>query len=147
MPIARRKDTHFVNMSFTALRRGAFPVVASLALVLAACSSTGPSTNTGGEPAEVVDGAVTITAADLAFDAGMIQAPAGEPFTITLVNDDTVPHNVSLYTEDGGSEIVIGEIIDGGTTVEVTVDALEAGEYFFVCDLHTDMSGTLVVGS
>jgi len=133
-------------MSFNALRRGAFPIVASLALVLAACSSTGPTENTGGETVEVIDGAVTVTAAALAFDAGVIEAPAGEPFTITLVNDDTVPHNISLYTEEGGTEIVIGEIIDGGATVEVTVDALEAGEYFFVCDLHTDMNGTVVVG-
>jgi plastocyanin len=145
MPIARRKDTHFVNMSVNALRRGAFPVVASLALVLAACSSADPSESAGGATATVVDGAVTITAADLAFDASVIEAPAGEPFTITLVNNDSAPHNISLYTEEGGTEIVIGEIIDGGATVEVTVDALEAGEYFFVCDLHTDMNGTVVV--
>ena len=135
-----------MNTFFNALRRGAFPVVVSLALVLAACSSADPSESASGATATVVDGAVTVTAAELAFDAGVIEAPAGEPFTITLVNDDSVPHNISLYTEEGGTEIVIGEIIDGGTTVEVTVDALEAGEYYFVCDLHTDMDGTVVVG-
>jgi plastocyanin len=62
------------------------------------------------------------------------------------VNDDSAPHNISIYTEEGGEEIVVGEVIDGGASVEVEVPAMDAGEYFFVCDIHPDMNGTVVVG-
>ena len=137
---------------FGAARRGALPTLAlSLALVLAACgggseeSAAASDGNTGGGTLEVVDGNVEITAADLAFDATTIVAPAGEAFTITLVNNDSAPHNISLYVEEGGDAIVQGDIIDGGETVTVEVPALDAGEYFFVCDLHTEMNGTVVV--
>jgi plastocyanin len=136
------------------LRRAALPLATALVLVLASCSSTGNGASAGADPSDpssgggtvsVSGGAVTVTAADLAFDASVIEAPAGEAFTITFVNNDTVPHNISVYTEEGGDEIVKGDIIEAGQTVEVEVPAQEAGEYFFVCDLHTDMNGSVVV--
>jgi len=137
---------------FRAARGGALvPMTLALVLVLAACSSGSDESaaasgdNTGGGTVEVVDGAVEITAADLAFDATTIVAAAGEAFTITLVNDDSVPHNISVYLEEGGDSVVQGDVIEGGTTVTVEVPALEAGEYHFVCDLHPEMNGTLVV--
>jgi plastocyanin len=136
---------------FGAAQRGALPTLAlTLVLVLAACggseeSAAASDDNTGGGTVEVVDGNVEITAAELAFDATTIVAPAGEAFTITLVNDDTAPHNISVYVEEGGDDIVLGDVINGGETVTVEVPALDAGEYFFVCDLHTEMSGTVVV--
>jgi plastocyanin len=129
----------------SALRGSALPFIAAIALVLAACSSTTPSDNSGGGTVAVVDGAVTITAAGLEFDANVIEAPAGEGFTITLVNSDSVPHNISVYTEEGGTSISEGTIINGGETTQIEVEALEAGEYFWVCDLHPDMNGALVV--
>jgi plastocyanin len=137
---------------FSDARRAALPTLAlALILVLAACgggteeSAAASGDNTGGGTVEVVDGAVEVTAADLAFDATTIVAPAGEAFTITLVNDDSAPHNLSVYVEEGGESIVEGEIIDPGATVTIEVPALDAGEYFFVCDLHTNMNGTVVV--
>ena len=42
---------------------------------------------------------MTITAAELAFDTACLVVPAGEAFTIALVNDDTEPHNVAIYTD------------------------------------------------
>ena len=139
---------------FNDARRAALPTLAlALILALAACSngSDGGSSagasgdNTGGGTVEVADGAVEINAADLAFDANTIVAPAGEAFTITLVNNDSAPHNISVYVEEGGDPIVQGDVVDGGETVTVEVPALDAGEYFFVCDLHPDMNGTVVV--
>jgi plastocyanin len=72
-------------------------------------------------------------------------APAGEAFTITLVNNDSAPHNVSVYVEEGGDSIVQGDVINGDETVTVEVPALDAGEYYFMCDLHPEMNGTVVV--
>jgi plastocyanin len=137
---------------FSDARRAALPTLAlALILALAACGGGEESApaasgdNTGGGTVEVVDGNVEITAADLAFDATTIVAPAGEAFTITLVNNDSAPHNISVYVEEGGDSIVQGDVIDGGAEVTVEVPALDAGEYFFVCDLHPDMNGTVVV--
>lgn len=133
-----------MNLRSFTLRRSAPILAFSLALVLAACGSSG-SSNEGGGTVAVVNGAVIVTANELEFDANTIEAPAGEAFTITLDNADSVPHNISVYTEEGGEVIIEGEIIDGGETVEVEVPALEAGTYFFVCDLHPDMNGSVAV--
>ena len=121
-------------------------------LGLAACgggdegSSAAPSDdNTAGGTVSVVDGNVDISADDLAFDANVIQATAGEAFTVTFTNNEGVPHNFSVYTEEGGDAIAQGDIINEGETDEVEIEALEAGEYYFVCDLHPEMNGTIVV--
>ena len=151
-----------MNHRFFGLRRGAvLSLTLLMAFAVAACQSNDAGTDGGaaatesaaagdgsggGGTATVEGGAVEITAANLEFGASTIEAPAGEAFTITLVNNDSAPHNISVYTEEGGDSIVEGEVIEGGQTVEVEVPALDAGEYFFVCDIHPDMNGTVVVG-
>ncbi|MBA4170308.1 MAG: cupredoxin domain-containing protein [Chloroflexi bacterium] len=140
-----------MNLPTSALRRGAILTsILTLAAVLAACSGGGsadPSDdNSAGGTIAVIDGAVAISSDDLAFDANVIMATAGEAFTVTLTNNEANPHNFSVYVEEGGEAIVLGGIIGEGETDEVEVPALEPGEYFFVCDLHRDeMSGTIVV--
>ncbi len=140
-----------MNIPSLALRRGASLSIAMLmAVALVACSDGGGDASEpadeGGGTVAVSGGAVEITAADLEFDANTIEAPAGETWTITLVNNDTAPHNISIFSEEGGDEIVIGDTVNGGETVEVEVPALDAGEYYFQCDIHPDMNGTVVVG-
>jgi plastocyanin len=151
-----------VNHLFFGLRRGTvLGVGLVLTLAMAACAPAddggdatdgGAATDAatdggtaGGGTVSVTDGTVEITADQLVFDANVIQAPAGEAFTITLVNNDTAPHNISIYREEGGEEIVVGDVINGGETVDVEVPALDAGEYFFVCDIHPEMNGSVVV--
>jgi plastocyanin len=150
-----------MNLRFFGLRRAAaIGLTSLLAFALVACSSgDGASTpateapagsqaaggDSGSGTATVSDGAVTITAADMAFDASTIEATAGEAFTITFTNNDSVPHNIAVYTEEGGDAIVQGEVINGGETVEVEVPAQEAGDYYFQCDVHPEMNGTLAV--
>lgn len=134
-----------MNRSSFALRRGALPLALALVAVLAACGSSGSSAVGGGTIA-VVDGVAELTADDLAFDANVIQAPAGEAFTVSFTNNEAVPHNFSVYVAEGGEEIVKGNVIDEGQTDEVDVPALEPGTYFFVCDVHAgEMKGTIVV--
>ncbi len=139
-----------MNLFSFALRRGALlGLLASASLVLAACGGGAAATpsddNSAGGTVSVVDGAVAIGAADLAFDANVIQATAGEAFTVTFTNNEGVPHNFSVYTEEGGEAIAQGAIINEGETDEVEIEALQAGEYYFVCDLHPEMNGTIVV--
>jgi len=130
------------------LRRvGAFSTTLALIAVLAACSTPAETDdNTGGGTVAVVDGVVELTAADLAFDANVIQAPAGEAFSISLINNDTAPHNVTVYVAEGGDRIgEEGATINEGETTELAVEALEPGTYYFQCDIHPNMNGTIVV--
>ena len=134
-----------------ALRRGALLSLSlTLGLSLAACSgadepSASADGSTGGGTATVEGGAVEISADNLDFNVTTIEAPAGEDFTITLVNDDSAFHNISIYTEEGGQVLALGPTGEGGQTVETDVTALEPGTYYFQCDIHPDMNGTLVV--
>ena len=84
-------------------------------------------------------------AANIAFDTKDLEVAAGQPFKIEFTNDDEVDHNVGIYK--GEEEIFRGENVSGGTTATYLVDALEAGEYTFICDLHPGpaMTGTLTV--
>ena len=149
-----------MNLSFFALRRSATLALSLLvAFALVACSaddggsssqapaaSEGAGNGGGGSAtATVSDGAVDVAAADMAFDVTTIEATAGEAFTVTFTNNDSVPHNIAFYTEEGGDVIVQGDVINGGETVEIEVPAQDAGQYYFHCDVHPDMNGTLVV--
>lgn len=143
-----------MNSSSLTLRRGVLvSVILALAFVLAACSgndggdgSPAASGGTSGGTATVENGNVDITADNLEFSATVIEAPAGEEFTITLTNLESQPHNVAVDTEEGGDEIVTGEVITGpDAETTITVPALEPGEYYFMCDVHPEMNGTIVV--
>jgi len=143
-----------MNLFDRALRRGAtLSLSLGLAVALAACgggdespAASAGGDNTGGGTVAVVDGNVDLSANDLQFDASVIEAPAGEEFTITFTNMESQPHNVAVDMEEGGEEIVTGEVITGpDATTTITVPALEPGEYYFLCDVHPDMNGTIVV--
>ena len=139
-----------MNLTPFALRRGALiTLILVFATALAACSGNSEESQSAdggtGGTATVADGAVEITADGLAFDATTIEATAGEDFTITLVNNDSAPHNISIYTEEGGESLVTGGTAEAGQTITIDVSALDAGEYYFQCDIHPDMNGSVVV--
>lgn len=86
------------------------------------------------------------------FDTNCLAAPAEEAFTIEFNNQDTaVSHNVSVFTDSSAATRVGGaadaaDIIIGPATVTYSVDPLDAGTYFFRCDVHpTTMTGALVI--
>jgi cytochrome c oxidase subunit 2 len=89
---------------------------------------------------------LTLTAANIAFDTHDLEVAAGTPFKIELTNNDAVDHNVGIY--QGQDEIFRGDAVTGpGQKVTYVIDALEAGEYTFMCDFHPGpaMTGTLTV--
>jgi len=91
---------------------------------------------------------ITISADNLEFSAPCMVANAGEAFTIHFENDEAIPHDVAVYTDDSkANEIMRGAPITGPeVTTDYEVEALDAGEYYFDCTIHpADMNGTLFV--
>lgn len=117
-------------------------LLAAGTLTLTACGDTGrsaPPTTVGCKDA--VDGRVTLVAEDNRWDTDCLRAPAG-PLTIVVDNrDDGGNHNVHLPDAPGSPAT---ELEQGPSTQELDV-TLDAGGYEFVCDLHSNMVGTLTV--
>jgi plastocyanin len=109
-----------------------------------ATGATGATGETGGDGG---GGALTVTAVNIAFDTDTIEIPAGEAFTITFDNQDAgVQHNIAIYRDDTLAEVLFrGTLVTGPDTVDYAIDPLEAGTYYFHCDVHPNMNGTVVV--
>jgi plastocyanin len=118
----------------------------ALAATLAACSGTAAAPASGGPATDGPSGdAVTVTAKDLAFTQAQVTVPADEAFDLVFDNQDGVPHNVAIYTDASTStKVSVGEIFGGPGQRTQAVPALTAGSYFFRCDVHPDMQGTIV---
>ena len=127
-----------------------------LAILLSACSGGASITPlpSGGQPpadcAKVASGVITLSAKDTKFSAPCLVANAGEAFTIHFTNDDAMPHNVAVYTDTTKSTVIMkGDIIPNkGDEIDYKVDAQDAGQYYFDCQVHPEvMNGTLYVVS
>jgi plastocyanin len=119
--------------------------LAAVALAAAACGSTNAGEPSGpASPAPADPGAPVVVARDLRFTAAEVAVPAGTPFQLTFENQESAPHNVAIYTDASARQSRFqGEILSSGTRV-YEVPALAAGSYFFRCDVHPDMVGTIV---
>lgn len=127
--------------------RFALPLVGMLAL--AACSSGGNPTTQASASAECAtpdaDNNITISAKDLAFSTGCIEAPADTGFTITFENQEAAPHNIAIYADDSKSqELFKGDVITE-TSTTYQVPPLPAGDHYFECQVHPDMKGSVTV--
>ena len=122
------------------------PVVAVAFLV----SNQSELTAGGGEGGETVEGegegeggGLTISAANVQFDKDQLTIPA-DGGSLQFVNDDTVEHNVAIYQDDSAQEdIFVGQVIPGGQEVTYDVPGHEPGDYYFQCDVHPAMNGTV----
>jgi len=122
-----------------------------LSLVLAACG--GSTEDGGGDEGSSKSvsctpdtSPLTLKAKDSEFDAKCLAAKADEAFTIDFVNEDSFPHNVSIYkASDASDELFKGANVNGGEKTTYNAPAQSAGKYYFRCDIHPEMDGTFVV--
>lgn len=107
-----------------------------------------PSPGASGEPT-LPPGTLAVTARGVAFLEKDLTVEAGQPFTIRFVNEDppSIPHDVDIRALDGKTVIADQATINGGETVDYAYEALEAGDYLFICSVHPfpAMTGTLTV--
>ena len=101
----------------------------------------------GAQPGTGASGNV-ITAENLSFDRDTLSFPADTPSTLTFQNNDAgVPHNVAIYPDASSSKALFtGDLVTGVDTATYNIPALPAGSYYFHCDVHPDMNGTVTVG-
>ena len=92
-------------------------------------------------------GPPTVVARDQTFDTDTITLPADTEVPLVFDNQDpSLPHNIAFYTDDTATEpLFVGEIFDGVAEQTYTIPPIAAGEYYFRCDVHPDMNGSVVV--
>jgi plastocyanin len=124
-------------------RLAATLALVAVAAISAACSSA------AAQPQPSVAGPVdpngpTIVAKDLKFQTQQVDVKAGENFTIHFDNQDSAPHNVAIFTDSSaGTPVATGPVVSA-SKADLVVPSLKAGSYFFRCDVHHDMTGTIV---
>ena len=111
-----------------------------------AAEEAGAGAAEGGESA-AAGPTSAIAAEGSTFDIDQMLLTAKEPVTLTLDNKDSgVQHNVAIYEDDTlAEELFKGDLIIGPDTIDYEFDAPPKGEYYFRCDVHPDMDGTVTV--
>lgn len=109
--------------------------------------ANGDNGDNGDDNGNGASGTLTLVSRNILFDKNELTAPAGE---ITIVHDHQdagIPHNVAVHegTDAEGELIDKTEIEPGPVEQRLTLN-LEAGTYFYVCEVHpTTMTGILTV--
>jgi plastocyanin len=84
------------------------------------------------------------TAVGTTFTESCLVAAPGK-FTVNFDNKAAgIPHNFAVLTAAGGKQIDATKIESGPAQETLNLD-LKAGTYYFQCDVHTFMNGTLAV--
>ena len=88
----------------------------------------------------------TLAATNVAFDLRQIRLPANQPVHLRLDNKDAgILHNIAVYRDPQAAELVArGKLFDGPEVRDYRFDGFSSGTYYFQCDLHPSMSGSLV---
>ena len=121
-----------------------FAWLAAIALIVASTASACGAS----EPVITAEpNSPTIGARDTKFDRSELHVPAGRAFTLVFDNQDGASHNVAIYRDAAMSQSVFGGSVFGGPATRVyAVPQLTAGTYYFRCDVHHEMQGTVVAG-
>ncbi|HZD79089.1 MAG TPA: cupredoxin domain-containing protein [Actinomycetota bacterium] len=129
------------------------PTMNGKVVVSGAGGGGGPSaTPSGGGGAGGGGGGPTttsVTAEGIKFGISQIDLPANQAVTLTFENKDAgIQHNIAIFKSESdlSNPLFRGEVITGPATVQYQIPALPPGTYYFHCDIHPTMNGTVVVG-
>jgi plastocyanin len=106
---------------------------------------------TGGSTQPAGGGSVaqTVVAKDFEFNPGDFDVTAGQKLTVTLRNDGSVTHTMTLYEDEAFTKPVTGGDtgqVTAGSTGNFTVTLTKTQDYYFRCEIHpTQMKGEIGV--
>ena len=137
-------------------RRQLLIIAPAAAIVASSCGGVGSGTGVPvptGTPLPPFDGLVIeMVAEGETFSLSEIEVVAGEPFRILLDNRDAYAHAVAIAVGETAAEARAapstyqGTFWSGPGLQAYDVPALEAGRYWFFCQPHANMNGTVVAG-
>lgn len=95
-------------------------------------------------PAQTIT-STTVTAKAYVFAPGVLYLKADTADTLTFDNQDSDRHNVHISADAGfsGTAILAGAIVQGPSKKDYPIPPTPAGDYFFRCDVHPGMKGTI----
>jgi plastocyanin len=93
------------------------------------------------------DGTITVVARNVAFDTDKLFAPAGMLKVVLDNRDPGTAHDIHFFRGvDADGEESVGETpLENGPSQDMVEMELTPGAYFFHCDVHPSMKGTLTV--
>jgi len=90
-------------------------------------------------------GAIVVTAENRTFDTSELIVPADSAFPLVLVNKDGDPHNIAIRTKQGfDGELIFRHDPITASTIVLQVGPIPAGTYYFICEVHPEMTGTVL---
>ncbi|MHB1344666.1 MAG: cupredoxin domain-containing protein [Thermoleophilia bacterium] len=110
------------------------PALLAVLVAVVGCAESGIATQTTESAAG--GGDVQVAMVDMGFEPETVTLPVGG--SITWVNQDSASHNA---VADDGSWAT--ELFGGGNSATLTFDT--PGAYAYVCTLHPNMTGTVIV--
>ena len=130
--------------AFVLIGLASFAVATLPAIVGGATAGPSPSASAsggGGAPGTKI----TITAVGIQFTPTQLTVAANQPLTITFDNRDSVQHNIAIFAGSDASAPVVfrGTVFAGPKAMDYAVPALASGSYYFHCDVHPTMTGTI----
>jgi plastocyanin len=93
---------------------------------------------------------VGVTAQGLKFSPTSLKLAAGVRATINFDNKDaSTQHNIVIFkgTSASGQQVFRGTVITGPSVIQYPVPPLAPGPYFFHCEIHTTMTGSIAVAA
>jgi plastocyanin len=89
---------------------------------------------------------VSITASGLQFDTSSFSLPAAGGKISFTNNDAGTQHNIAIYTDASAADNLFrGDLVTGVATVTYTVPSIPPGTYYFRCDVHPTMNGSVTI--
>jgi len=93
---------------------------------------------------------IKVVAEENTFDTNCLKAPANRNWRIYLQNNDTHPHNISIWTADPSvdkkaEQLYKGKVVKGPGQEEYALDPMAPGRYWFCDDTVKTMNGSIVI--